>query len=100
MITYTETEITRNNVIKDAAGENGVYDDYWICSTFISTELSFKEHQIIHESVHSYLCTCTRNKCPCKSEFVWNVHIHVMLKFISFSILNIHDLVETWLPEE
>ena len=29
-------------------------------------------------------------------EFVWNVHIQVMLKLISFSILNMHELVETW----
>ena len=41
-----------------------------------------------------------RNKYPCKSEFVWNVHIQVMLKLISFSILNMYDLFETWLPEE
>ena len=59
-----------------------------------------KEYQIIYESVHIYLCTCMRNKYPCKSEFVWNVHIQVMLKLISFSILNMHELVETWLPEE
>ena len=26
---------------------------------------------------------------------VWNVHIQVMLKVISFSILNVHELVET-----
>ena len=26
------------------------------------------------------------NKYPCKSEFVWNVHIQVMLKLISFAI--------------
>ena len=55
-----------------------------------------KEYQIIYESVHIYLCTCMRNKYPCKSEFVWNVHIQVMLKSISFSTLNMHDLVETW----
>ena len=54
-----------------------------------------KEYQIICESVHSYLCTCMRNKYPCKSEFVRNVHIQVMLKLISFSTLNMHDLVET-----
>ena len=30
-----------------------------------------KEYQIIYESVHIYLCTCMRNKYPCKSEFVW-----------------------------
>ena len=59
-----------------------------------------KEYQIIYESVHIYLCTCMRNKYPCKSEFVWNCHIQVMLKLISFSILNLHELVETWLPEE
>ena len=59
-----------------------------------------KEYQIIYESVHIYLCTCMRNKYLCKSEFVWNVHIQVMLKLISFSILNMHELVETWLPEE
>ena len=29
-------------------------------------------------------------------KFVWNVHIQVMLKLISFSILNMHELVETW----
>ena len=54
-----------------------------------------KEYLIIYESVHSYFCTCMRNKYRCKSEFVWNVHIQVMLKVISFSILNMHDLVET-----
>ena len=41
-----------------------------------------------------------RNKYPCKSDFVWNVHIQVMLKLISFSILNLYDLFETWLQEE
>ena len=39
-----------------------------------------KEYKIIYEGVHIYLCTCRRNKYPCKSEFVWNVHIKVMLK--------------------
>ena len=64
-----------------------------MCSTPISTELyPCKEYQIIYESVHVYLCTCM-------SEFVSNVHIQVMLKLISFSILNMHKLVETWLPE-
>ena len=29
-----------------------------------------KECQIICESVHSYLCTCMRNKYLCKSVFV------------------------------
>ena len=29
-----------------------------------------KEYQIIYESVNIYLCTCMRNKYPCKSEFV------------------------------
>ena len=51
-----------------------------------------KSTKIIYESVHVYLCTCV-------SEFVSNVHIQVMLKLISFSILNMHKLVETWLPE-
>ena len=32
-----------------------------------------KEYQIMYE--HIYLCTCRRNKYPCKSAFVWNVHI-------------------------
>ena len=31
-----------------------------------------------------------RNKYSCKSEFVWNVHIKVMLKVISISILDQH----------
>ena len=48
-----------------------------------------KEYKIIYEGVHIYLCTCRRKKYPCKSEFVWNVYIQVMLKLISFSILNI-----------
>ena len=48
-----------------------------------------KEYQIMYESVHIYLCTCRRNKYPCKSAFVWNVHIQVMLTLISFLILNI-----------
>ena len=42
-----------------------------------------KKYQIIYESVNSYLCTCMRNKYSCKSEFVWNAHIQVMLKVIS-----------------
>ena len=29
-----------------------------------------KEYHIIYKSVHFYLCTCMRNKYPCKSEFV------------------------------
>ena len=49
-----------------------------------------KKYQIIYESVYSYLCTCMRNKYSCKSEFVWNVHIQVMLKVISISILDQH----------
>ena len=49
-----------------------------------------KKYQIIYESVYSYLCTCMRNKYSCKSEFVWNVHIKVMLKVISISILDQH----------
>ena len=56
-----------------------------------------KNYQIIYESVYSYLRTCMRNKysnVSCKSEFVWNVHIQVMLKVISISVLNMHDLVE------
>ena len=32
-----------------------------------------------------------REKYSCKSEFVWNVHIKVVLKVISFSILNMHE---------
>ena len=59
-----------------------------------------KEYKIIYEGVHIYLCTCRRKKYQCKSEFVWNVHVQVMLKLISFSILNMNELVETWLPEE
>ena len=62
-----------------------------------------KKYQIIYKSVHSYLCTCMRNKCPCtaacRSELVSNVHIQVMLRVISFSIQNMHELVQTWLPE-
>ena len=42
-----------------------------------------KKYQIIYESVYSYLCTCMRNKYSCKSEFVWNAHLQVMLKVIS-----------------
>ena len=40
-----------------------------------------------------------RNNYSCKSEFVWNVHLQVTLKVISISVLNMHELVETWLPE-
>ena len=47
-----------------------------------------KKYHIIYESVSIYLCTCMRNKYPRRSEFVWNVHIQVMLKVISFSIPN------------
>ena len=54
-----------------------------------------KEYQIIYESVHSHLWTSMRNKYPCKSENVWHVHIQVMLKVISFSILTMHEFVET-----
>ena len=35
----------------------------------------------------------------CKSEFVWNVHIQVMLNVVSFSVLNMHGFVEIWLLE-
>ena len=39
-----------------------------------------KKYHIIYESVHIYLCTRMRNKyIPMKSEFVWNVHIEVMV---------------------
>ena len=62
-----------------------------------------KKYQIIYKSVHSYLCSCMRNQCPCtaacRSELVSNVHIQVMLRVISFSIQNMHELVQTWLPE-
>ena len=34
-----------------------------------------KEYKISCESVDIYLCTCMRNKYPCKNEFVWNGHI-------------------------
>ena len=47
----------------------------------------------IYKNVYSYLCTCMRNKCSIKSEFLWNVQIQVMLKVISFSILSMHELV-------
>ena len=53
----------------------------------LARNYSCKEYQIMYE--HIYLCTCRRNKYPCKSASVWNVHIQVMLKLISFSILNI-----------
>ena len=36
-----------------------------------------------------------RNKYSCKSEFVWNVHIQVMLKVISISVLNMHELLNS-----
>ena len=49
--------------------------------------LRMQLRRIIIWSVQIYLCTCMRNKYPCKS---------VMLKLISFSILNMHELVETW----
>ena len=54
-----------------------------------------KKYQIIYESVYSYLCTCMRKKTHAGV----NVHIQVMLKVISFLILNMYELVETWLPE-
>ena len=59
-----------------------------------------EKYQIIYAlSVHSYSCTCCEtNIYPCKSKFVWSVHIQVMLEVISFSILNMHELVERWLP--
>ena len=59
-----------------------------------------KKYQIVYESVYSYLCTCIRNKCSCKSEFVCNVHIQVMLKVVSFSVINVHGLNETQLREK
>ena len=53
-----------------------------------------KKYQIISEIVYSYLCTCMRKKYSCKK-----YHIQVMLKvYFSISILNIHELLETWLP--
>ena len=54
-----------------------------------------KIYQIIYESVYSYMCTCMRNKYSCKSEFVWNIHIQVMLKVISISVLNMHELLNS-----
>ena len=70
--------------------------NFWIWRPSLALNPS-KKYQIIYESVHIYLCTCMRNKYPCKSEIVWNVQ--VVLKVISVSILNMHELVETWLPE-
>ena len=71
---------------------------YWIIGGPSLALNPCKKYQIIYESVHSYLCKCTRNKYPCKStsEFVWNVPIQVVLKVISFSILNMYELVKTW----
>ena len=37
--------------------------------------------------------------CAVKLNDPFSVHAQVMLKVISFSILNMHELVETWLPE-
>ena len=71
----------------------------WYAVLSLALNYPCKKYQIIYESFYSYLCTCMRNKYSCKSQFVWNVHKQVMLKVISFSVLNIHELVETWLPE-
>ena len=54
-----------------------------------------KKYQQYKYYISVYSCSCVRNKYPCKSEFVWNVHIQVMLKVISFSVLNMHELNET-----
>ena len=54
-----------------------------------------KKYKIVDENVHCFLCSCMRNKYPCKSESVRSVHIQVMFKVISFSIFNMHELVET-----
>ena len=109
IITYAKIEITCSNVsmIKDAVEENyeSEHDSWLIDYAVPSLALSHlcKKYQIIYKSVHSYLCTCMRNKCPCtaacRSELVSNVHIQVMLRVISFSIQNVHELVQTWLPE-
>ena len=60
----------------------------------------FKEYQIIYESVLIYFCTCIETNTHARVEFVCNVHIQVVLKLVSFSVLNMDELVETWLPEE
>ena len=60
--------------------------DYWT----LALNCHSKKYQIIYESVYSYLFQCMRNKYSCKSEFVWNVHIQVMLKVIIISILDQH----------
>ena len=82
---------------------NKTHDDYSYAVPSLATSHLCKKDQIIYKSVHSYLCTCMRNQCPCtaacRSELVSNVHIQVMLRVISFSIQNMHELVQTWLPE-
>ena len=54
--------------------------NYWIWRPSLALNPS-KKYQIINESVHIYLCTCMRNKYPCKSKIVWNVQV----------VLKVHD---------
>ena len=57
------------------------HDDYSYEVPSLATSHLCKKDQIIYKSVHSYLCTCVRNKYPWRSEFVGNVHIQVSLSF-------------------
>ena len=53
------------------------HDDYSYAVPSLATSHLGRKDQIICKSVHSYLCTCMRNKYPWRSEFVGNVHIQV-----------------------
>ena len=48
--------------------------DYCYAVPSLATSHLCKKYQIIYKSVHSYLCTCMRNKYPWRSEFVGNVN--------------------------
>lgn len=54
-----------------------------------------KKYKIVDENVHCFLCSCMRNKYLHARVTVRSVHIQVMFKVISFSIFNMHELVET-----
>ena len=58
---------------------------------------------ILVKSTKSLIRKCSQlfvnmheKQIPMQEWICWNVHVQVMLKLISFSILNMHELVETW----
>ena len=67
--------------------------NFWIWRPSLALNPS-KKYQIIYKNMFIFICG---HAWETNSEIVWNVQ--VVLKVISFSVLNMHVLVETWLPE-